>query len=48
MKLTVFQAAQGDCLLITGQDGKHILADGGMKGSTSPISTAIISGVSCN
>jgi beta-lactamase superfamily II metal-dependent hydrolase len=33
MKLTVFQAAQGDCLLITGQDGKHILADGGMRGS---------------
>jgi beta-lactamase superfamily II metal-dependent hydrolase len=33
MKLTVFQADKGDCLLITGQDGKHILADGGMKGS---------------
>lgn len=33
MKLTVFQADKGDCLLITGQDGKHILADGGMRGS---------------
>ena len=33
MKLTVFQSDKGDCLLITSQDGKHILADGGMRAS---------------
>lgn len=33
MKLTVFQSDKGDCLLITSQDGKHILADGGMRTS---------------
>jgi len=33
MKLTVFQADKGDCILITGQGGKNILADGGMIGS---------------
>ena len=30
MKLTVFQSAEGDCLLLTGKDGKRILVDGGM------------------
>lgn len=35
MKLTVFQADKGDCILITGNDGKNILADGGMSGSYS-------------
>jgi len=30
MKLTVFQSAEGDCLLVTGKDGKNMLVDGGM------------------
>lgn len=33
MKATIFQANQGDCLLLTGSDGVNILVDGGMKGS---------------
>ncbi len=33
MKLTVFQATDGDCLLIEGQDETQILVDGGRKGS---------------
>ncbi len=33
MRLTIFQADKGDCILITGNDGKNILADGGMSGS---------------
>jgi beta-lactamase superfamily II metal-dependent hydrolase len=35
MKLEVFQSAQGDCLLLTGADGKRILVDGGMAGAYS-------------
>lgn len=35
MKLTVFQSDKGDCLLLTGADGKTILADGGMRSSFS-------------
>ncbi len=30
MKLTVFQSDKGDCLLLTGPGGEHILVDGGM------------------
>jgi beta-lactamase superfamily II metal-dependent hydrolase len=30
MKLTVFQSDKGDCTLVTGADGKLMLADGGM------------------
>lgn len=30
MKLTVFQAAKGDCLLLESDDGKRMLVDGGM------------------
>ena len=30
MKIQVFQSDEGDCLLITGKDGKRILCDGGM------------------
>lgn len=30
MKFTVFQSAQGDCLLLTGADGTRVLVDGGM------------------
>jgi len=30
MKLTVFQADQGDCLLLTSRDGRNLLVDGGM------------------
>jgi beta-lactamase superfamily II metal-dependent hydrolase len=30
MKLTVFQSGKGDCLLLTGADGKRVLVDGGM------------------
>jgi beta-lactamase superfamily II metal-dependent hydrolase len=33
MKLTVFPSDKGDCTLITGADGKRILADGGMESS---------------
>jgi beta-lactamase superfamily II metal-dependent hydrolase len=33
MKITVFQSNKGDCLLLTGKDGKRILADGGMRSS---------------
>jgi hypothetical protein len=31
VKLTVFQAGKGDCLLLTGRDGTNILIDGGMR-----------------
>jgi hypothetical protein len=30
MKLTVFQAGKGDCILLTAGDGTNVLADGGM------------------
>ena len=33
MKITIFQASKGDCLIIRGEDGKQILTDGGLKGS---------------
>jgi flavorubredoxin len=33
MKITIFQADKGDCLMIQGQDGRNIFADGGIKGS---------------
>jgi beta-lactamase superfamily II metal-dependent hydrolase len=33
VKLTVFQADKGDCLLLTGKDGTTILVDGGMRAS---------------
>jgi beta-lactamase superfamily II metal-dependent hydrolase len=33
MKLTVFQSAEGDCLLLTGADRKRMLIDGGMNPS---------------
>ena len=33
MKLTVFHSDKGDCTLLTGKDGKRILADGGMQTS---------------
>ncbi len=33
MKLTIFQAADGDCLLLTGKDGKNLLVDGGRTGA---------------
>ncbi len=35
MRLTVFQADKGDCLLLTGADGTRILSDGGMRASYS-------------
>ncbi|HZI18043.1 MAG TPA: MBL fold metallo-hydrolase [Pyrinomonadaceae bacterium] len=35
MKLTVFQSDKGDCLLLTGDDGKRVLVDGGMRASYS-------------
>lgn len=31
MKLTVFQSDKGDCLLLTGADGRIMLVDGGMR-----------------
>lgn len=33
MKIRVFQSDKGDCLLITSNDGKHVLVDGGMVAS---------------
>ncbi|HUS12521.1 MAG TPA: MBL fold metallo-hydrolase [Pyrinomonadaceae bacterium] len=30
MKLTVFQSGKGDCMLLTGADGRNVLVDGGM------------------
>ena len=33
MKLTVFQSNKGDCLLLSSEDNKHMLIDGGMKKS---------------
>ena len=35
MKLTVFQSDKGDCLLLTGADGRMVLVDGGMRASYS-------------
>ncbi|MEK6284767.1 MAG: MBL fold metallo-hydrolase [Acidobacteriota bacterium] len=35
MKLTVFQSDKGDCLLLTGADGRRMLVDGGMRASYS-------------
>jgi beta-lactamase superfamily II metal-dependent hydrolase len=35
MKLTVFQSAKGDCLLLTGAGGERVLVDGGMAGAFS-------------
>lgn len=35
MKVTVFQSDKGDCLLVTGNDGKRVLIDGGMPDSYS-------------
>jgi beta-lactamase superfamily II metal-dependent hydrolase len=35
MKLTVFQSDKGDCFLLTSADGRHMLVDGGMRGSYS-------------
>ena len=35
MKITVFQSDKGDCLLLTGADGKRVLVDGGMRDSYS-------------
>jgi len=33
MRLTVFQSADGDCLLVTSRDGKTLLVDGGRRDS---------------
>jgi len=33
MKLTIFQSAEGDCLLVTSKDNRNMLVDGGMIGS---------------
>jgi beta-lactamase superfamily II metal-dependent hydrolase len=33
MKLRVFQSGKGDCLLLTGDDGRLVLIDGGVKGA---------------
>src|SRR5688572_22516169 len=35
MKLTVFQSDKGDCMLLTGADGRRMLVDGGMRSSYS-------------
>jgi beta-lactamase superfamily II metal-dependent hydrolase len=33
VKLTLYPADKGDCLLVTGADGRHLLVDGGMRES---------------
>jgi beta-lactamase superfamily II metal-dependent hydrolase len=33
MKLRIFPSDKGDCLLLSGSDGKHMLVDGGMRDS---------------
>lgn len=33
MKLRIFQSDKGDCLLLQGSDGTHVLCDGGMRDS---------------
>ena len=33
MKLKIYQSDKGDCLLLTSKGGKHVLCDGGMRGS---------------
>lgn len=33
MKIRIFQSAKGDCLLLEGSDGTHLLCDGGMRDS---------------
>ena len=33
MKIKVFRSNKGDCLLLESKDNKHVLVDGGMKGS---------------
>ena len=33
MKIRVFPSEKGDCLLVTGDDGKNVLVDGGMRAS---------------
>ena len=33
MKLTVYPSSNGDCLLLTSKDGRHVLIDGGMADS---------------
>ena len=33
MKLRIFQSGKGDCMLLTGNDHKRILIDGGLKAS---------------
>jgi beta-lactamase superfamily II metal-dependent hydrolase len=35
MKLTVFQSENGDCMLLTGADGRKVLIDGGMRAAYS-------------
>ena len=35
MNLTVFQSDKGDCMLLTGSDGRKMLVDGGMRASYS-------------
>lgn len=35
MKLTVFQSDKGDCMLLTGADGRRMLVDGGMRAAYS-------------
>lgn len=40
MKLTVFQSNDGDCLMVTGKDGKMVLADGGRRASYSALVAA--------
>lgn len=33
MRFTIFQSDKGDCVLLTGRDGKQVLVDGGMRDS---------------
>ena len=42
MKLKVFYAADGDCLLLTSGDGHHMLVDGGRSGTFETLTNPVL------
>lgn len=45
MKIDVFQSDEGDCLLVTGADGRRILADGGMANAFKQFVASTLAGI---
>ena len=45
MRLRIFKADKGDCLLLTGADGRNVLIDGGMKDSYTEHVSRTLSGL---